>query len=337
MPLPVNQPDLTAEFAPGMRVVVRHRTADGVTDALGDVSAVDAASLEVTTRRGPVRIDRRSVLAAKRVPPRAVRRGRPHLALSMTDLQELMVGGMPPLRSHWLGRWLLRESAGYTGRANSVLPIGDPGMPLPDALAYVEDWYATRGGMPLLQIFGPDDFVVADDVVGGAALAAGWTAFQPTLVMTASVAALAGGVACTGLPAALQIGVRAEATDGWWTGAMSREQAHRETAAAIFDLIPDGEYITLSLDSCVVAVGRVAYSPGWAGAFSVHVSAQHRGHGFAREVMAAAARRAQARGIPSMYLQVSRSNTAAVRLYESLGFRSHHEYWYLRAPSPTAR
>ena len=46
---------------------------------------------------------------------------------------------------HWqapetepLGEWRLRAAAGFTGRANSALPVGDPGLPLPEAVAAVE-------------------------------------------------------------------------------------------------------------------------------------------------------------------------------------------------------
>ena len=41
---------------------------------------------------------------------------------------------------------------GYTGRANSVLPIGDPGVPLDDALTNVRSWYAARGLAPRFQL-----------------------------------------------------------------------------------------------------------------------------------------------------------------------------------------
>ena len=67
---------------------------------------------------------------------------------------------------HWqapetepLGEWRLRAAAGFTGRANSALPVGDPGLPLPEAVAAVEDWYRRRDLRPMIvlpQGAGPD-------------------------------------------------------------------------------------------------------------------------------------------------------------------------------------
>ena len=67
---------------------------------------------------------------------------------------------------HWqapetepLGEWRLRAAAGFTGRANSALPVGDPGLPLPEAVAAVEAWYRRRGLPPMIvlpQGAGPD-------------------------------------------------------------------------------------------------------------------------------------------------------------------------------------
>ena len=350
MPEPSNQPDLTPTLTVGMRVVLRHRIDGGLTDALGPLISADDTTLVVQTRRGPVAVARRDVVAAKEVPPAAVRRGAPHLAPSMADLQESMVAGMPPLRSQWLGRWLLREASGYTGRANSILPLGDPGVPLSDALAFVTSWYAERDQVPLLQVYGPSGFSVAEDEVGGAALEGGWSAFQRTLVMTGSVDAPALAVVATSGPPQVAAAVTDRPDDRWWGGAAGREQEHRGTAGAIFDRVPDAAYLTLrAVDGGgsaggargavgaggeVLAVGRVAFAHAWAGVFSVHVPPAYRRRGLARQVMALAAHEARARGIRSMYLQVSEDNTAAVQLYRSLGFAVHHEYWYLRPLAP---
>ena len=67
---------------------------------------------------------------------------------------------------HWrapetepLGEWRLRAAEGFTGRANSALPVGDPGLPLPEAVAAVEAWYRRRDLRPMIvlpQGAGPD-------------------------------------------------------------------------------------------------------------------------------------------------------------------------------------
>jgi hypothetical protein len=58
---------------------------------------------------------------------------------------------------HWqapetepLGEWRLRAAAGFTGRANSALPVGDPGLPLAEAVTAVEDWYRRRDLRPMI-------------------------------------------------------------------------------------------------------------------------------------------------------------------------------------------
>ncbi|MFD0595838.1 hypothetical protein ACFQZ4_28950 [Catellatospora coxensis] len=44
-----------------------------------------------------------------------------------------------------LGAWRLRAAGGYTGRANSALPVGDPGLPLPEAIDAVVAFYRRQG------------------------------------------------------------------------------------------------------------------------------------------------------------------------------------------------
>jgi len=62
---------------------------------------------------------------------------------------------------HWqapdterLGGWLLRAADGFTGRANSALPLGDPGVSLPEAVTAVEGWYRRRNLRPMIVLPG---------------------------------------------------------------------------------------------------------------------------------------------------------------------------------------
>src|SRR5476649_1245587 len=166
---------------PGMRAVVRRRIEHGVTDALGDVVAIDDDTVSVQTRLGLVVIERVAVVAAKEVPPRTSRRGAPHLAISMEDLERIMVDGWRPLEVTELGGWLPRASAGFTGRGNSVLPLGNPGVPLSAAIDCCESWYDERGLRRLFALFGPAGFAVDDDPLGRELLERAYEPFNNTV------------------------------------------------------------------------------------------------------------------------------------------------------------
>ena len=93
----------------------------GATVQPGDIIVADADGiLVVRTRRGDVRVPRSEVTALKEIPPSPSRRGKPHRALSVEDLQRVMVDAWPAMETARLGDWLLRASRGFTQRANSV-------------------------------------------------------------------------------------------------------------------------------------------------------------------------------------------------------------------------
>jgi ribosomal protein S18 acetylase RimI-like enzyme len=73
----------------------------------------------------------------------------------------------------------------------------------------------------------------------------------------------------------------------------------------------------------------VAFAHAWAGVSALHVAPDHRRTGVAVQLMGALADASRARGIRSVYLQVTQTNSPARSLYERLGFSVHHEYVYL--------
>ena len=85
---------------------------------------------------------------AKRVPP----------ARRPTAAQTGRAWSWPPTRpgrpryADRLGDWLLRAADGWTGRANSALPVGDPDRPLDGAVDAVERWYADRGQPAMINV-----------------------------------------------------------------------------------------------------------------------------------------------------------------------------------------
>lgn len=87
-------------------------------------------------------------------------------------------------------------------------------------------------------------------------------------------------------------------------------------------------YARATIGDDVVAVGRSVADTGWAGVFGMATLPEARGRGAARGVLAALARWAGTRSADRMYLQVEHDNTAALRLYERMGFRELCGYHY---------
>ncbi len=66
---------------------------------------------------------------------RSRRARRPGCGCAAEQACRLSNASWPAVHAEPLGDWLLRASGGFSARANSVMAIGDPGVPLPEALA----------------------------------------------------------------------------------------------------------------------------------------------------------------------------------------------------------
>jgi ribosomal protein S18 acetylase RimI-like enzyme len=256
---------------------------------------------------------------------------------------------------HWqaadraaLGEWLLRAAGGFTGRANSALPLGDPGLPLGAAADAVTAWYGSRG-LPAMIVV-PQPLRPSSRAAGGPAAepewpasgtaysldgllaARGWT-IRPgaALVMTAAIAELAG------LRAAMAPGVTVTMTSepdpGWLSMYHYRGQPLPGDALGLLLSAPWQAFATLAAGGQAAAIGRVSVAAGWAGITAVEVAAGHRRQGLGAAVTAALARAAAERGVDQIFLQVEEDNSAARALYARCGFRDAHTYHYRVAPA----
>jgi len=71
---------------------------------------------------------------------------------SITELEHVAARHWRGTEEDRLGGWLLRAADGFTGRANSALPLGDPGMPFDAALSTVTRLYRARALPPMIVI-----------------------------------------------------------------------------------------------------------------------------------------------------------------------------------------
>ncbi|HKX66409.1 MAG TPA: GNAT family N-acetyltransferase [Intrasporangium sp.] len=332
--------DPSSRLTVGTRVVVRQRLVDtpeaGATDVIGRLAERTDDVLVIDTRRGLVAVPRRDVVAAKPVPPPATRPGPAHLRVSVDDLALVTAQGWVAVEQARRGSWLLRSAPGYTGRANSVLVVGDPGMPVDVAIDHCERWYAERDQTTMFQVNGPVGFTIADHPVAHVLLERGYTIgggrldWSRVLVMTGPLA----GIASQG-GSAPHVVADATLSEEW----LSAYSEGRTPVPGVTEAVLTGSERQLFLsiredtDGRIVAVARLTLHPGWAGVFGLWVHPDHRRQGLARRVMAAVATTARENRLPAVYLQVSEDNDRAIAFYEGLGFTVHHQYTYLVQPA----
>lgn len=237
---------------------------------------------------------------------------------------------------HWqaeersaLGGWLLRASGGFTGRANSALPLGDPGMPLGEAVTAVDQWYRARRLPPMIQVPMQLAETVRDGQLDELLAARGWRVRAgPAVVMTARSADPARRAADAGI-------VLSAEPDGQWLARYRyRGSEVPPVARSLLLSAPDQVFASVRRGGETVAIGRLSLAGGWAGLTAIEVGAGWRRCGLGSAVTAALAAEAERRGVARMFLQVEEGNAAARALYHRCGFRDRHRYQYRIAPSP---
>jgi ribosomal protein S18 acetylase RimI-like enzyme len=299
----------------GQRVAVRYRVgeADGrqlYSDVLGELVGVEDP-VRIRRENGDVvEMRRADVYRLSGIPPRPARRADP------LELEEIAGAGWQAPDSAWLGRWWLRAADGWTQRANSVLPLGDPGLPVDDAVRRARQWYAERG-LPLrFQVALPGAKELDAELDR-----AGLEAVSTTLLQTASISAFAGEPPIT-------VELADAPSDGWQAGYRSRGASLPAVALSVLTNAARPVFASIVEDGEHVAIARAVVDSGWLGITAVEVAESHRRRGLAGAVMRALATWGASNGARQAYLQVTADNTVALAFYERLGFTTHHRYHY---------
>jgi GNAT superfamily N-acetyltransferase len=316
----------------GKRVSVRRLSEAGApgakfTDTVGVLASWTDDVLVITRRTGEcVHIPESSLVAGKVVPAAPARRsGVP--AADFRELAEVTARAWRPVESERLGDWMLRAAAGFTRRANSVLPLGSPGLPLDDALARVRDWYAARG-LPAYVQTATGAAGTQEELCTGLEIR-GWEREVSAQVQV-------GGLAAVGdLDADVARVVLARSVDEAWLRRYQRtgvpgphvRQVLNSGPSVWFASVPGAE----GTGSPPAAIGRCVVDGRWAGFMAVEVDPEQRRQGLASAVMAALARRALDEGASAAWLQVESDNAGGRALYAGMGFSVHHHYHHYRA------
>lgn len=280
--------------------------------------------LQITRKTGEtVRIAESSLVAGKVVPAAPARRRGP--AATYEELARAAARAWRPLESERLGEWELRAAAGFTRRANSVLPLGDPGLPLDAALAAVRRWYGERGLPAYVQTAtgaeGTQELLCAE------LERRGWVREVSAELWIGALAPVADRAEGSGV-------VLSRTADEAWLARYQRKGVS-EVALKVLGSGPSVWFATVPGEGGVpAAIGRCVVDGRWASFSAVEVDPALRRRGLATTVLAALARQALDEGASAAWLQVETDNAAARALYAGAGFTAHHAYHHYRGPEP---
>jgi N-acetylglutamate synthase len=221
------------------------------------------------------------------------------------NLEHAAALAWPGVERQWLNGWLLRSTGGHSHRGNSAVPLGvEAGL---GALPSIVDWYGSRGLTPWLSV--PDRLL---------RLPSGVEPHLETVVMVRDVE--------RGEPDATV--TLAPRPDERWL-----QMYERDIPVDVLTTV-EGDVVFGSIIGA--AVGRAAVTEAADGSRRVGLSAvrvtdDQRRRGHARMLCAALLAWGFQRGATRAYLQVLVDNTAAITLYESMGFSTQHRTRYVDA------
>jgi len=292
----------------GLRISLRCSEGEGFRDYLGVMRSLGT----VEKRDGSILTFDPTKIVAWRIVEKATARagyGAP-TSLRIREIESVLTTTWPPLEIEIRGGWRYRAGAGYTYRANSVLPEGGPGfgdplLSIDDEVAHAIEFYRSRNITPSFHVPLPS-YSELDEYLA----ARGWNIHLEAFAMVADRmeidARTDGEIVITDLP-----------TDEF------QETRGVMQGAAMMSAYP-AKYLTIrDPHGNSIATGRISVAGEWAAITNLFVKPEYRSQGWSKVVLRELIDSVQA---PKITLQVENTNVVALALYESLGFHDHHTY-----------
>jgi N-acetylglutamate synthase len=234
------------------------------------------------------------------------------LSMRIRDLEAAAATTWPADTTEEFGKWLLRASKNNLLPQNSALPtgarpFGEPGMEIEEAVHKVDAFFRINALPPAITVPLPA-YSKLDEYLESI----GWVVAAEYNFMVIDTSDL------PTLPRHQQITIKTslEPTTEWLA-------VQGQQFADVVRQYP-AHYISILIDGQSVACGRIAFNGGWGVITHLFVTGENRRQGFGRSIMHALADTAREQGCSKLALQVDSSDSPALSLFQSLGFRLHH-------------
>ena len=209
--------------------------------------------------------------------------------------------------------WLLRANGGYTKRANSAYALESADS---TELSTLRTWYAARG-LPLVI---RESSLCPNPALSQELARRSFRRFDETLIMTGNT----GGDIDQRMHQA-----ELEPWIGAYTQFEGATKGDQRRHAKLVTSIP-GHVLTAVLTSHdrAVACGLAVVEGPHMGLFDIATDQSQRRMGYGRSLVQSMLAWGAMQGAAIAYLQVLERNSAAIALYQGLGFREAYRNWY---------
>ena len=233
------------------------------------------------------------------------------LSLRIIELEKLSDLTWPALEIIEYGEWRLRISDGFSMRANSVLPIGEPPIDLASAVDEVTSIYRENNLKPTFSIPLP-----IFDELDRYLEQRGWNIKIDANFLIRDI----GPIEVSGHPQ-FSIEILDYPSKEWL-------EVNSDQPLEKIMLRYPAKYGAIKSGEEVIAVGRIATLGSWSIVTRLFVNPSFRGKGLAKALMNNLLSAAVTDGATKVALQVDNENGAALALYQSMGFTTHHKFVY---------
>lgn len=234
-------------------------------------------------------------------------------------VEELSLNAWPALETALYDGWVLRFSAGYTRRANSVNPLYASLLQPMEKLRHCQRLYRDRGLPTVFKITrAAGDF---DAFLGEH----GYGREGETSVQIADVATPL-------IPAEEDAELLEKPSEAWIAAFCALNPGLRRhfltMSGMLGRLTVPACFLSLKHEGQTAALGMAVAERGYVGLFDIVTRQTLRNQGIGKDVVLHLLEWGKSQGAERAYLQVTLDNAPALHLYKRLGFEEAYRYWY---------
>lgn len=239
--------------------------------------------------------------------------------------EELSLNSHVALHSHFYDGWIILNSNGYTGRANSVNVLYSSTIPIETKIDFCEKFYAEKKQDCIFKITDDD---VADEL-DGILEQRGYKIVTPTDVMVLDLENAKFGDA---EKSDVEVRISENADDWILDFCRLKNIEDDETKSTIKQMLElvlcNSSYCKIAENGKTIACASSVIERGYMMLHNVIVDKNFRGRGYGKFICELLLQDAKNHSAHTAYLQVVQDNEIAKQMYEKFGFRKLYSYWY---------